>query len=153
MFGGRCRGEKCVQEDAGSLGPVSVTAELAAPRAEVWTYLEHEGRRARWLPSTQIELKPGGAVSSQRMGAALETLIGNVDVFVPGHAVGIAWSPAQDSFGTSVLITLHSLDDRTKVSVHELGFEPHDNAAARAQGSFSFWSSALRALQELVEKS
>ena len=86
------------------------------------------------------------------MGENLETLIGSVDVFIPGHALGIAWAPAQDSRGTSVLITLHSFDDRTRVSVQELGFEPHDNAAARAQGSFSFWSSALLSLQELIEQ-
>lgn len=141
-----------MQQAAEGQGLVSVTAELSAPRTDVWTYLEREDRRSGWLPSTQIELRPEGAVSSQRMGERLETLIGSVDVFVPGHALGIAWSPAQDSLGTSVLITLHSFDDRTKISVQELGFEPHDNAAARAQGSFMFWSSALRSLQELVEQ-
>lgn len=131
-------------------GPVSVTAELEAPRAAVWAYLEDDARRALWWPAIEIDFNRGGAVAGQRAEHADETLTGTVDVLVPGHALGVVWAAEADPFETSVLVTLHSYEERTKISVNELGFDAFENSIERANESFVAWSSVLSALQAVI---
>jgi len=133
-------------------GPVSVTVELQAPRAAVWACLEDEAQRSHWWPVSSIEFERGGSVSAQRVGVNADPMVGTVDVLVPGHALGFVWSAERDHFDTSVLITLHSFEERTKLSVNELGFEAYPNAIERSNDHFEAWSAALTSLQAVLEQ-
>ncbi|MBP1327035.1 uncharacterized protein YndB with AHSA1/START domain [Leucobacter exalbidus] len=146
------------------LGPVVARSRTKASRAMVWAYLTDPSLRAQWWEPLQFDAGLGGSVQAQRVGANADgedadaeslsrDLVGAVDVWVAGHALGFSWKTEDEERGTAVLVTLRSQGYHTGVTVTETGFDALREGAARAAEAGYDWSRFVDALAEasLVE--
>lgn len=127
------------------LGPVVARSRTKASRAVVWAHLTDANLRAQWWEGLQVEPGLGGAVRS--LGESLE-LVGVIDVWVAGHALGFTWQAEGEERGTAVLITLRSQGHHTGVTVTETGFDALRDGAARAEAAGREWARFVEGLTD-----
>lgn len=125
------------------LGPVVARSRMNAARATVWAHLTDPDLRLQWWDAFELESGLGGAVRST--GEAGE-LVGVVDVWVAGHALGFTWSAPGAERGTAVLMTLRSQGYQTGITVTETGFDSLADGAARAELAGREWARFVEAL-------
>ena len=132
-------------------GPVSLSRVLSANRETVWSFVEDDQLRELWWPGVQVEFTRGGSVSASRSPKHADELEGTVDVLVAGHAAGFVWAKPGEPFQTSVLISLHSFEQQTKLNIAELGFDAFENSLARASESPEAWTTLVDSLESVLK--
>lgn len=134
-------------------GPLTVARMVPAPRVQVWQQIANEEMRKVWWPGLEIELRSGGSVRQKvRRKGVKRTVVGDIDVFAEGHALGFVWRDHADHHTTSVLIALLSEDKETKLVITEVGFEAFPNPEERSHRSIRAWNARLDDLVALIQR-
>lgn len=136
------------------LGPVVVRHTIDAEQSEVWQALTNAEHRAPWWPSLQLTPQIDGEVSDswETSTGETKTLMGAVDVLVPGLTLGFRWREADQVADRTVVVMIRPEDEdfsQTRVTVIESGFASLPNTAEAVQESTERWTSLIGTLEGL----